>query len=336
MAEILLAGQVVSKASALFKIEASFNISGKVSIMPSIVFQGDDARTDFTVNHTGNADIQNLLVKVSVVEPETQSTIDSHETSFSLAMGATESGRFRFSTVGYPIRAYGVNLQYRLEGDQKTIASATFTIKDGVPPEVSILSPAPESYVNSTVNLAVVANDNGSGIDRVEYRAEGGSWNLLPLSDSSQGRYSIAWVPALSDEGQHSFQFRAFDRSGNARAPVSTTVTIDLTPPSPPVIQSPVDRSKVTSKTVDIRGVAEKEATIEMAFGGVFKTRADSTTGEFAFKEIALKPGTKCFLIYGEGPGWQCEQGNRLYARPFFLRHSIGKRDSGERGVWRE
>jgi hypothetical protein len=295
VAEIFLAGQVVSNASALFKIDASFNLSGKVSITPSIVSQGNDARTDFTVSHTGNVDIQNLLVKVSVVEPETQSMIDSHETSFSLAMGATETGRFRFSTVGYSIRAYGVNLQYLLEGDQKTIASTTFTVKDVVPPEVSILSPAPESYVNSTVNLAVVANDNGSGIDRVEYRAGGGSWNLLPPSDPSQGRYSIAWVPALSDEGQHSFQFRAFDRSGNACAPVSTAVTIDLTPPSPPVIQSPADRSQVTSETVDISGIAEKGTTVEMLFGGVFKIQADSTTGEFTFKGIGLKSGTNVF-----------------------------------------
>jgi hypothetical protein len=72
-------------------------------------------------------------------------------------------------------------------------------------------------------------------------------------------------------------------------------VTIDLTPPSPPVIQSPADRSQVTSETVDISGIAEKGTTVEMLFGGVFKIQADSTTGEFTFKGIGLKSGTNVF-----------------------------------------
>lgn len=107
----------------------------------------------------------------------------------------------------------------------------------------------------------------------------------------------MGWVPGPSDEGIHTVEFRATDRSGNTSYPVSITFTVDLTPPSPPVIGSPADGSKVTSETVDIRGAAEAGATVVMAFGGLFEAPADMASGEFVFERVKLSPGSNDFAF---------------------------------------
>ena len=123
------------------------------------------------------------------------------------------------------------------------------------PPVVSILSPASNQYFNSKIDISALATDLASGIDKVEYQVDGGSWKLLPISDPSQGRYSTPWNPTLSDEGIRTITVRATDRAGNTSLPVSVLITIDLTPPKPPVILSPADNSVLSSEVIDIKGL---------------------------------------------------------------------------------
>jgi hypothetical protein len=77
-------------------------------------------------------------------------------------------------------------------------------------------------------------------------------WNLLPISDPSQGRYSAFWPPELSDEGTHTVSIRAFDRSGNVSPPVSITFAIDLN--LPPVANAGPDQNVITLKLVTLDG----------------------------------------------------------------------------------
>ena len=80
-------------------------------------------------------------------------------------------------------------------------------------------------------------------------------------------------------------------------APVSISFTIDLTAPSPPVTQSPPDRTIVTSDTVEVRGVAEPGSIVAMVFGGGFEAQADPVTGKFVFGGIKLQPGDNIFIF---------------------------------------
>jgi hypothetical protein len=182
-------------------------------------------------------------------------------------------------------------------GKQKSIAVTSFMVKDGTPPVVSILSPASNQYFNSKIDISALAIDLVSGIDKVEYQVDGGSWKLLPVSDPSQGRYSTTWNPTHSDEGIRTIRVRATDRAGNTSLPLSVLITIDLTPPKPPVILSPPDNSTLSSEVIDIQGTAEQDSMVEMAFTNIFKTRANSVTGEFVFKRVMLTLGKNVFVF---------------------------------------
>ena len=188
-------------------------------------------------------------------------------------------------------------LQYVYQGSIKTIGSASFTTKDGTPPLVSSIAPAHNSYVNSKFDITALATDDASGIDKVEYQIDGGSWKLLPVSDPSQGRYSTSWTPTASDEGSRVITFRATDKAENVSLPISVPFTIDLTPPGPPVILSPPNESTLSSEVIDIRGNTEPSAIVEMSFGGTFTTVANSMTGEFNFTGIRLNPGRNFFTF---------------------------------------
>jgi hypothetical protein len=295
--EVSNGGPPVLNRSASFKIDPSTILTGKVTVTPSLVLQGSVAEADYAIQNNGNQDVQDLLVKVLIVEPETQAVMGTQEGFINVPMAGVQTGQFTLRTEGYGFKTYALNLLYLYQGNQKSMGSASFTVKDGTPPEVSIISPAPNSSFNSTLQIATWATDSGSGVETVEYQQDGGPWKLLPVSDPSQGRYSTRWIPVVSDEGPHTANFRARDKSGNVSAPVSVAFTVDLTPPSPPVILSPPNGSALPTDLVDIEGIAEPGSSVEMAFGNIVKTRADSVTGRFAFKGIKLAPGNNVFVL---------------------------------------
>lgn len=145
------------------------------------------------------------------------------------------------------------------------------------------------------MTLSAAASDDVSGVERVEYRIDGGAWTYLPVADISSGRYSIAWNPVKADEGLRTISFRATDKAGNTSKPVSVNITIDLTGPAPPVILTPPDQSSVGTDTVDITGTAEPEATVSMAFAGSVTTRPCGANGRFTFPAVKLAAGWNAF-----------------------------------------
>ena len=288
-------GSLVLGKSASFQIDSSIMLTGKLTLAPSFVLRGGTVQVDYAIQNNGNQDIRDLPLKVLVVEPETQVIMDTQEKSIDVTVNDLQSGQYILPTGGYGFKTYVLNLVYLYQGNQKNLASTSFTVKDGTPPEVSVISPAPNACFNSTLQIATLASDSGSGLDRVEYQQDGGSWKLLPVSDPSQGRYSTSWTPILSDEGRHTINFRATDRSGNISLPIAATFMIDLTPPAPPQITSPPDQSVVASGVVEIRGIAEKGSSVELSSGSTFTTGANTDTGEFLFAGIQLNPGENIF-----------------------------------------
>lgn len=295
--EIFLDGQRMINQSTGFKINASVILTGEIIVTPSVVLLGNTIQANYFLQSQGNTDINGLGVKVSVVDPETQAMMDTYEETVNLFMSHSHTGQAIFSTQRYQLKTYVLYLDSSYQGSQKRLASISFIVKDGTPPVVSILSPAPHSYFNSTVHIAAIATDNASGIDRVEYQIDANSWRLLPVADPSHGRYSASWAPTPSDEGVRAIRFRAIDRAGNISAPVFTTFTFDLTPPLPPIILSPPNQSNVATEIVDIDGLSEPGATVEMAFGTLLKTGADSISGRFNFRGVKLLPGKNIFTF---------------------------------------
>jgi len=295
--DISLDAQVVSSQSASFKIDPSLILSGSLTVTPTVVFMGNRGQVDYVIRNSGNVDGSGLPVRLLIVDPETRTSLEAYEETIDLSMSKTWSGTRIFSTEGYGPKTYGVSLQYVHQGSQKTIENASFTVKDGTPPVVVILSPASGGIFCGKVDLAASAVDSASGVDHMEYRIDSSSWKLLPVSDPSSGRCGATWTPAKADGGTHTLSFRAVDRAGNISTPVSTSVTIDLTPPEPPRVLSPKSNSTLTAGTVDINGSAEPGAVVKMEASTAFTTQADAVTGGFVFNGVSLVPGKNTFVL---------------------------------------
>lgn len=102
----------------------------------------------------------------------------------------------------------------------------TFTvIVDDTPPvsAISISNPKYQGssalFATSTTTFTITATDAGSGVERIEYRIDGGAWTLhAPFT--------------LSAEGPHTIDYRASDLVGNLEAFRTLSVTVDNTSPA--------------------------------------------------------------------------------------------------------
>jgi Tol biopolymer transport system component/flagellar hook assembly protein FlgD len=298
--EIYINNAFISTKATSFTIDPVLIITGNITATPSVVIFANNVQIDYTVQNSGNVGINGLPLKVIITDPESQGVMNTGENIIDLQIDGSHAGKFIFSTQGYDLKNYLVILQYSYQGNTKNISSTSFTVKDGTPPVVNIISPVSGSYYNSKFDLAVTATDDASGVDRVEYQIDSGAWRLLPVSDLSSGRYSTTWIPTKAEEGTHTIGFRATDKAGNTSRPVSTNITIDLTPPAPPIITSPPDNSFVSSNIVDIKGIAEPGSMVKMVFAGTFTTQADPITGEFVFKGVRLNTGQNSFIFTAE------------------------------------
>ncbi len=100
---------------------------------------------------------------------------------------------------------------------------------DTTPPVVSLTSPASGATVSGSVAIAATASDTGSGIARVEFRADG-----VLLGTDTTAPYAGTWNAAAAAAGSHTILATAYDVAGNsANSSVSVTVPApaDTTPP---------------------------------------------------------------------------------------------------------
>jgi len=229
--EIYIANQIVSTKTTSFVIDSSVIITGNIIVKPSVALFGGSVLIYYTIQNNGNVNISDLPLQVLIVDPDSQAIRNAGEDIIDLQIAEEKNRQFLFSTQGYGLKAYVILLQYSHQGDTKNIASTSFSIKDGTPPVVNIASPASGSHANSEVGIVVTAKDDASGVDRVEYQMDNGTWSLLPVSDPSANRYSTTWITVKADEGSHTISFRATDKAGNMSNPVSTTVIVESIQP---------------------------------------------------------------------------------------------------------
>ncbi len=229
---VLFDGGPTTTKSAAFTINALFVLTGTVTASPSVVPLGNAEQLTYTVSNSGNTDALGYVARISIIDPETQVIVQSQDQPIDIAENTGKNGMMTVSTNGFSLKTYTALLQLVNQGATKNIASASFTVKDLMPPVVTIASPAANGSYNSTMILSVLAVDNASGINKVEYQIDSGQWNLLPLSDPTQGRYTTTWNPAVTDNGGHIVSFRATDKAGNTSSPVSVGFTVQMnTPP---------------------------------------------------------------------------------------------------------
>jgi Tol biopolymer transport system component/flagellar hook assembly protein FlgD/fibronectin type 3 domain-containing protein len=294
--EVILEGETVSVGSTSFRIDSVISVKGGLSLASETVFLGKTAQTEYWIRNDGNADGLSIPLRLVVVDSEEEVSMALHEEILDLEVGRERRGLWNFSTEGYGIKTYEVVLQY-LDGElARFLARRSLRVKDGTPPGVTLVSPFSGGYFSGRVDLAIEATDYGSGVGRVEYRIDSGPWKPIPLCDPISGRYGATWTPTKAEEGNHILSFRATDRAGNMSSPVFASITIDLTPPEPPVVVSPPSGSAVTEPNVSIQGLSEPGASVNLEFTATLTKEVDEK-GRFVFEGVSLIEGTNGFVL---------------------------------------
>ena len=98
---------------------------------------------------------------------------------------------------------------------------------DTTPPTVSLTSPASGATVSGSVAIAATASDTGSGVARVEFRADG-----VLLGTDATAPYTGTWNAASAAVGSHTILATAYDVAGNS-ANSSVAVSVQAAPPAP-------------------------------------------------------------------------------------------------------
>jgi subtilase family serine protease/Tol biopolymer transport system component/flagellar hook assembly protein FlgD/fibronectin type 3 domain-containing protein len=246
--ETYLGDKLVSSSATQFAINPVSKVSGTVSVDSAAVLIGNNIKANFTVANSGNVGASGVI-KAIVIDAASKTNVAVAEQSVTLAMNGSQSGEFIFQSQGLELKPYLVSLQFVSQGNQKNIASASFAVKDGTPPLMTILAPTAGAPYNTTIPIAALVSDNASGVERVEYQVDGAAWKLLPLVDPAQGHYAAAWEPTIADSGFHLVSFRGTDRAGNVSVPVSVRIEIQMDNVPPVSVLSIIGNAKHGTST---------------------------------------------------------------------------------------
>ena len=95
--------------------------------------------------------------------------------------------------------------------------------KDGAAPSTTAVTdpaaPGTSGWFSGAVSVVLAATDDGSGVDRVEYTVDGGSWS--PYT-----------VPVTVADGTHTIGYRSVDKAGNVETAKTVEVRKDGAAPS--------------------------------------------------------------------------------------------------------
>jgi len=127
-------------------------------------------------------------------------------------------------------------------------------------------APEPNTYLNSAT-LRLTAGDVGcSGVDRTEYRVNGGEWTAYNGP-----------VP-FEDAGTYTVEYRATDRAGNTSQTQSVTFTVR-------------DATQPTQCDTFAKGTAWDPVRCDIAFGGTVTWHFDQPDAQFPHDVWLVPPG---------------------------------------------
>jgi len=151
-------------------------------------------------------------------------------------------------------------------------------------------------WFNTAVNVTLEAtdNDNGSGVDKIEYRVDGGDFA------------TYSGPIAIAADGEHTVEYRATDKAGNVEATKSLALKVDTAAPTTTAALDPgapgaggtyEGQVGLTLTAADaVSGVARSEYQVNVAsafgaFGAPSLMAADWVTYDPQNKPVFSEPG---------------------------------------------
>jgi len=107
--------------------------------------------------------------------------------------------------------------------------SASREIRVDLTPPAYAFEPALEgSVIAETVTLGGTVLDETSGVQGVEFSADGITWQAASFENT---RWSFAWDSSVFDNGDQDLYLRVYDMAGNKGQPIHVPVMLDNDPP---------------------------------------------------------------------------------------------------------
>lgn len=147
-----------------------------------------------------------------------------------------------------------------------TSAPAEFTIiHDNIPPVVTNLQPLSGSFHNTrTPFIGASFSDNLSGIDTAKVNIQLDGNDVTPQAQVTETGFTLKPLNPLT-EGLRTVSVTVFDRAGNSSS-VSTTFTVDVTPPDTQIVSGPEGTISATSATFTFTGTDNLTASQDLQF----------------------------------------------------------------------
>jgi len=95
------------------------------------------------------------VVGVVVCDPDSLTVVASHEEVITLGVNETETGHIDFDTAEFAVKQWKVILRYGEGGSVKSLASDSFTVKDGTAPTLDVVSPQNGGSCHGSVAMTV-------------------------------------------------------------------------------------------------------------------------------------------------------------------------------------
>ncbi|MCK4428911.1 MAG: hypothetical protein KAU95_00940, partial [Candidatus Aenigmarchaeota archaeon] len=204
----------------------------------------------------GNSHTTNIIVNIDNLPPEVNITSPENLTEVrgNITLNATiedKAGNGNSSTYFYNdsswhlLNGLGINW-YKIinttaysDGNNTICVRANDTVNrtgedciiltiDNTPPTVSITSPQNGANVSGTINITTNANDDTTGVGRVEFYLNGTN---IGNDTSPDGGGSINYDASGESDGTYNIYAIAYDLLNNSNQSSNISITIDNTPP---------------------------------------------------------------------------------------------------------
>jgi hypothetical protein len=233
--QVLNGTTVLSTSTGTFNVQGSSqtpagfgaSLKGIISATRNSIDYGKDEILTYSVTNIGNEALNGLVLNVIVANPDTQQTVQTYNKVITLPQHGSVSDMVTVPTSSLSLRAYIAVLQVTSANvtQPQTISSATFIVKDSIPPVTTIAVGTPKYetsgkvFITAGTVFTLTATDDASGVAKTEYRVDGGIWT--------------GYVPfSIATERSHLVEYRSTDRAGNVEIAKSIAVTVDNTPPA--------------------------------------------------------------------------------------------------------
>ncbi len=230
--ELIEAGVPLARASSSLQIvDATGGVSlvGSIAPNPAVPVAGRAASVGYSASLGSGAPVLLSSLRLRLFDADAVEQIGSAEVAGTVAVDAPLSGTLDLTPLNLPIGSYLAVLDARRDGASawELLVTRSINVVDGLPPQVEWRLPLANAWVRRPSDLAALALDAHSGVERVEIALDGAGPVEVALRED--GLYGGAFG-SLAD-GAHRASVRALDRAGNESPPIDRDFRVDGTPP---------------------------------------------------------------------------------------------------------